>query len=487
MAIIYSYPLVSTLDSSNLFPLTATNEEDELYVANVQFSTLASEISKAISGTDNVLAKFSSAGLVDSSITDDGLTVSMPVSRRFVIGTSSVSGTSNVAFGESHTIDQNYCFAAGQQHTLTGANDASALGFSNTASGAQSLATGSNTTASGPEATSFGLNTTASGARAIAAGFNTVASGENSFVVGKWNLGGNNIFEVGIGTSDAARKNAIAVNGNTEEMFFNASAVMVNATDPAGADFRVGGIAVIDSILSVGGNLLLGTSSSLRAQAANLEVYVGAFESQMLNLNGNTYAFSMGDVTESASATRIFSDGSKIELASGGNIMLDTDVDNSFIQLGGIGTNNRLDDYEEGTFSPTFTAGSGGGTLTIGRYNLQDGFYTKVGQQVTVTARIAGDTVTKTGSATLQLSGLPFTISTSGAGEAKLGGNISGGSGITNLAKVNAIDKGNNDTSVIFLYDSGSASNDVFASLNITNINGDYPVIKVTLTYFTTQ
>jgi len=211
MAIIYSYPLVSSLESSNLFPLTATNEEDELYVANVQFSTLASEVSKAISGTDNVLAKFSSAGLVDSSITDDGSTVSMPIGRRFVIGTSSVSGTSNVAFGESHTINQNYCFAAGQQHTLTGANDASALGFGNTASGAQSLATGSNTVASGPEATSFGLNTTASGARAVAAGFNTIASGENSFVVGKWNSGGNNVFEVGVGTSNAARKNGLAV------------------------------------------------------------------------------------------------------------------------------------------------------------------------------------------------------------------------------------------------------------------------------------
>ena len=488
MAIIYSYPLVSSLDSSNLFPLTATNEEDELYVANVQFSTLASEISKAISGTDNVLAKFSSAGLVDSSITDDGSTVSMPMSRTLVIGTSTVSGSSSVAFGESHTINQNYCFAAGQQHTLTGANDASALGFGNTASGAQSLATGSNTVASGPEATSFGLNTTASGARAVAAGFNTVASGENSFVVGKWNLGGSNIFEVGIGTSDAARKNAIAVDGNTQEVFFDASAVIINQTDAAGADLRVGGVAVVDSILSVGGALTLNNSNVTQTNS-QLDFFVGPLTDSMLQLNASPgdWSFRIGEQTSLTTITGASGSGN-IDITSSGATMARFNgltPTNSFIRLGGSGAANTLDDYEEGSFNPTFTAGSGSGTLSVDFYNLQSGNYVKVGKKVTCIIGVATNQSTVSGTAALQISGLPFTIESTDMN--LLGGNLSNGSQIANVANVTAVDRGDNNTSIVFRYNNGAPSNDSFITLNISDLQGSGEYIKVLITYFTTQ
>jgi len=72
MAIIYSYPLVSSLDSSNLFPLTATNEEEELYTANVTFSTLVSEIIDEITnGEDRYIPRFDGDSLVNSVIYED--------------------------------------------------------------------------------------------------------------------------------------------------------------------------------------------------------------------------------------------------------------------------------------------------------------------------------------------------------------------------------------------------------------------------------
>jgi hypothetical protein len=43
---------------------------------------------------------------------------------------------------------------------------------------------------------------------------------------------------------------------------------------------------------------------------------------------------------------------------------------------------NNLDDYEEGTFTPTVTSGTGSITTVTG----QSGTYTKIGRQVTVTA-----------------------------------------------------------------------------------------------------
>lgn len=73
MAIIYSYPLVNTLRDSDLFPLTATNAQNELYTVNVSFPTLASEIiDEAFNGTDSYIPKFNgTSSLVDSVIYQD--------------------------------------------------------------------------------------------------------------------------------------------------------------------------------------------------------------------------------------------------------------------------------------------------------------------------------------------------------------------------------------------------------------------------------
>jgi hypothetical protein len=60
---------------------------------------------------------------------------------------------------------------------------------------------------------------------------------------------------------------------------------------------------------------------------------------------------------------------------------------------------NTLDDYEEGTWSPTV-----GGNAT---YSRQSGFYTKIGRQVVAMFDIQIGTI-GTGSTT-QISGLPFT------------------------------------------------------------------------------
>jgi hypothetical protein len=68
---------------------------------------------------------------------------------------------------------------------------------------------------------------------------------------------------------------------------------------------------------------------------------------------------------------------------------------------------NTLDDYEEGTFTPTLTFGS----LV---YSTQAGRYIKIGKLVTFTF---GLTTTRTSSSSIfQMSGLPFTVS-SGAND----------------------------------------------------------------------
>ena len=64
---------------------------------------------------------------------------------------------------------------------------------------------------------------------------------------------------------------------------------------------------------------------------------------------------------------------------------------------------NTLDDYEEGTFTPTLFGTTVTGTTT---YTEQSGWYTKVGRQVTITIGVACSAMTGTGN--LAIGGIPF-------------------------------------------------------------------------------
>jgi len=66
---------------------------------------------------------------------------------------------------------------------------------------------------------------------------------------------------------------------------------------------------------------------------------------------------------------------------------------------------NTLDDYEEGTFTPTLFGASTAGTTT---YTSRAGIYTKIGRQVTVTVYITASAATGTGE--LRIGNLPFTV-----------------------------------------------------------------------------
>jgi hypothetical protein len=67
---------------------------------------------------------------------------------------------------------------------------------------------------------------------------------------------------------------------------------------------------------------------------------------------------------------------------------------------------NTLDDYEEGTFTPTIIGTSTAGT---GTYSVQSGTYTKVGRLVS--CQIFLDWTAHTGTGDMRISGLPFQVS----------------------------------------------------------------------------
>jgi hypothetical protein len=77
---------------------------------------------------------------------------------------------------------------------------------------------------------------------------------------------------------------------------------------------------------------------------------------------------------------------------------------------------NTLDDYEEGTWTPTLT--SAGGNFTTIAYGTQQGAYTKVGRIVTVRGELftSGSITAGSASGQVYITGLPFTVSQSDIG-----------------------------------------------------------------------
>jgi hypothetical protein len=74
------------------------------------------------------------------------------------------------------------------------------------------------------------------------------------------------------------------------------------------------------------------------------------------------------------------------------------------VYLGGTGSANHLDDYEEGTWTPTVTSNTAPTSVT---YDSQSGYYTKVGRLVTVQFDV--DIATWSGGSSFVLiDGLPF-------------------------------------------------------------------------------
>ena len=95
--------------------------------------------------------------------------------------------------------------------------------------------------------------------------------------------------------------------------------------------------------------------------------------------------------------------------ASGGNLFFDSGKGVSFADTAdssGTMTSELLDDYEEGTFTPSLEINNSSTGIT---YNVRSGIYTKVGRVVNVNIRIQTSN-NGSNSGAVRISGLPFTV-----------------------------------------------------------------------------
>ena len=78
------------------------------------------------------------------------------------------------------------------------------------------------------------------------------------------------------------------------------------------------------------------------------------------------------------------------------------------IKLGGSGSANTLNDYEESTWTPTYIVDSGSNPTVTYDTTRTQGVYVKIGDMVHIQCRIRTD-ATSGGSGNLVVGGLPFT------------------------------------------------------------------------------
>jgi len=196
----------------------------------------------------------------------------------------------------------------------------------------------------------------------------------------------------------------------------NSSVTTAKIADDAVTGAKIENNPTIAGNATVAGDLTVDTST-LKVDSSNNRVGVGtASPTSDLHVSGGAGAhvaiqssagshwrlgdavgssngiFVVRDHTNSANRIQILADG-KTQIAQGVTFGSDT------------AAANTLDDYDEGTWTPTFSSG-----ISSPVYSIQTGRYTKVGRAVYVESdiRVTGGSVT---SAHVYMGGLPFTVS----------------------------------------------------------------------------
>ena len=183
---------------------------------------------------------------------------------------------------------------------------------------------------------------------------------------------------------------------------------------------------------TITGDLTVDTST-LKVDSTNNRVGIGtATPTDTLDVNGRvtalrylsssssaslpSFAVSAGNGIYNSGANEIgfaINSANAMKLNASGNLAFPTGkgIDFSAVTGGtGTATANVLNDYEEGTFTPTISSGA---TAVI--FSTQDGKYTKIGRLVTIFIRIVTTAATRNGSQFI-ISGLPFSDTIGGSG-----------------------------------------------------------------------
>ena len=269
---------------------------------------------------------------------------------------------------------------------------------------------------------------------------------------------------------------------NTEKMRIDSSGNVGIGTSSPTSRLQIGDSTVNANNILRFGKTASASQSTLPYISQVSEQFVGVSNDLMLFaggsgagrviVNSNDFVVKTGGGTSPSGAERMRIDSSGNVLvgkasatANGGDVQVSSGITFPATQVSKSDA-NTLDDYEEGTWTPSI-----GGTAT---YTTQLGFYTKIGRQVTITFDL-NILVLGTGS-TSSISGAPFTPAA--------GGNYYTGSVFWENIASSQISVGTfiqGTTGTIFFYTRSTAGTSV---VNASAIIGSGTILRCTMTYF---
>jgi hypothetical protein len=175
--------------------------------------------------------------------------------------------------------------------------------------------------------------------------------------------------------------------------------------------------------LTSSGHITVGAALGMRSSETNQLTYVsggtGINDGANMLLYGQAHATQAYDITFRGNVGVVLQYD---ESAAKWDFQAKTLQTTAGVYIGGSAAANLLDDYEEGTFTPTLTGASTPGTGQA--YTTQQGNYTKIGNVVNFNINLDLSSV-GTAAGTLQIEGLPFTAAdTAGSQQAAVIGNL---------------------------------------------------------------
>jgi hypothetical protein len=201
----------------------------------------------------------------------------------------------------------------------------------------------------------------------------------------------------------SAENLTLNADGSGNDIKFQSNGSEVASIDQAGLLTAGGGVSATGAVNSTG-------EMRVSNPSATSQLYLYGASGQKSNIILNEYgvrAWHIGAGTETSGQLSIgdgttermrFQHGGVVSIPSG--IELGSGVDNTAA--------NTLDDYEEGTWTPTIIAHTGT-SPTVGGTN--SGKYTKIGNMVTVAINFDSITISGVTSGIFKVSNLPYLIS----------------------------------------------------------------------------
>jgi len=240
-------------------------------------------------------------------------------------------------------------------------------------------------------------------------GIVTTAGVNASGVITATSFSGSGANLTGVASTDNIRTNTnatflqnINVTGIVTAAGVNASGV-VTATSFSGSGANLTGLAATANV-TTSSLVVIGVSTVAAGTTAAPSITpTGDSDTGIFFPSADTIAFGEGG----AETMRVNSSGELLigtgtRTANGGVLQISNGITFPASQSA-CSDVNTLDDYEEGTFTPTITGATTAGTTT---YTDQIGLYTKIGRQVSVNIDVRASAATGTGF--ILIGGLPF-------------------------------------------------------------------------------